>query len=225
MSLIRATACPADMELDTVESILDLTPAHHAGLKEGAAGMDAQEGLLQQHMAAAAQLPPPSMSQAAAAMLQQYYKVHVPPAMPASAERLFYAYTYICPVGCMPQQRMQSSAGGTPFEDGNTRTNRREVVPSAMQALRQHDGGEDVRPGAMGMLAKLATACARLHLRSTVLVMPDAMQAILIFEASSEAKVTEAAGRAFFVLLCMLCWLGVQAKCQPVYAAFPEVWR
>lgn len=66
------------MELDTVESILELAPAHQAASHEDAAALDAHERMLQQHMAAAAQLPLPSMSQAAAALLQQYYAVPLP---------------------------------------------------------------------------------------------------------------------------------------------------
>lgn len=73
---------------------------------------------------------------------------------------------------------------------------------SSLQALRQHDGASVdsvVRTGALGTLARLAVASARLHLRDTVLAMPDAVHAILVFEASSEAKVTAVVG----LLQCM----------------------
>ena len=58
-----------------MESILDLSPAHQAVPHGDDAAVDAEERVLQQHMAAAAQLPLPTMSQAAAAMLQQYFLV------------------------------------------------------------------------------------------------------------------------------------------------------
>ena len=56
------------------------------------------------------------------------------------------------------------------------------------QAIRQHDEGGSVSTALLATLARTASACARLHLRDTVLAMPDAVLAIMLLEASDAAK-------------------------------------
>jgi hypothetical protein len=57
------------------------------------------------------------------------------------------------------------------------------------QALGQYEEGSCISTAALATLARLATACARLHHHDTVLALPDAVLAITLHEASNEAKV------------------------------------
>lgn len=59
-----------------------------------------------------------------------------------------------------------------------------------MQALRLYDGDCEVTAGTLSSLARLAAASARLHLRDSVLALPDAVLAIVTFERSCEYKVS-----------------------------------
>ena len=60
-----------------------------------------------------------------------------------------------------------------------------------LQALRQYDAADfGVTAGTLSSLARLAIASARLHLRDTVLALPDAVLAIIMFERSCDSKVS-----------------------------------
>ena len=60
-----------------------------------------------------------------------------------------------------------------------------------LQALRQHTDDSDraVTAAAMGTLSRVASACARLHMREEVLATPDIVLSILLFEESMEHQV------------------------------------
>ena len=60
-----------------------------------------------------------------------------------------------------------------------------------MQALRQHAAGSDVpvTAAALGTLTRVASACARLHLRSEILTTPDVVLSILLLEDNLELQV------------------------------------
>ena len=62
-----------------------------------------------------------------------------------------------------------------------------------VQALRHYDGDCEVTAGTLSSLARLAAASARLHLRNTVLALPDAVLAIVTFERSCGCKVSHTA--------------------------------
>ena len=61
-----------------------------------------------------------------------------------------------------------------------------------LQALRQHTDNSDsaVTAAALGTLSRVASACARLHMRGEVLATPDVVLSILLFEESMEHQVT-----------------------------------
>ena len=63
-----------------------------------------------------------------------------------------------------------------------------------LQALRQHTADSDstVTAAALGTLARVALACARLHMRAEVLAAPDVVLSILLFEESMEHQVLAA---------------------------------
>jgi hypothetical protein len=56
-----------------------------------------------------------------------------------------------------------------------------------VQVLRQ--GSTGTSAAVLGRLARLAGACARLHLRDTVLAMPDVVLAVAMFECSGAVMV------------------------------------
>lgn len=60
-----------------------------------------------------------------------------------------------------------------------------------LQALRQHTADSDsaVTAAALGMLSRVASASARLHMRGKVLAVPDVVLSILLFEESMEHQV------------------------------------
>lgn len=66
-----------------------------------------------------------------------------------------------------------------------------ELSQVVMQALRQHAAGSDVpvTAAALGTLTRVASACARLHLRSEILTTPDVVLSILLLEDSLELQV------------------------------------
>lgn len=60
-----------------------------------------------------------------------------------------------------------------------------------LQALRQQDIERGyISTGVLNRLVHIAIASARLHHRDTVLAMPDAVLAIILFESSNEARVS-----------------------------------
>ena len=60
-----------------------------------------------------------------------------------------------------------------------------------LQALRQHTADSDsaITAAALGTLSRVASACARLHMRGEVLAAPDVALSILLFEESMEHQV------------------------------------
>ena len=61
-----------------------------------------------------------------------------------------------------------------------------------LQALRQHTADADsaVTAAALSMLSRVASACARLHMRGEIQATPDVVLSILLFEESMEHQVT-----------------------------------
>ena len=61
-----------------------------------------------------------------------------------------------------------------------------------LQALRQHTDDSDsaITTAALDTLSRVASACARLHMRGEVLATPDVVLSVLLFEESMEHQVT-----------------------------------
>ena len=76
-----------------------------------------------------------------------------------------------------------------------------ELSQMVMQALRQHAAGSDVpvTAAALGTLTRVASACARLHLRDEVLTTPDVVLSILLLEDNLELQVPYTSGLTLFI--------------------------
>ncbi|KAK9914817.1 hypothetical protein WJX75_000910 [Coccomyxa subellipsoidea] len=82
---------------------------------------------------------------------------------------------HMAKAACMQQPTMSTGAAN--------------FLQQYFMALRQYDAADfGVTAGTLSSLARLAIASARLHLRDTVLALPDAVLAIIMFERSCDSK-------------------------------------